>query len=229
MTDQGNRTYKRLIDYVKQEVRDGNLQPGDRLPTERDLALRLEISRNSVREGLRLLENMGILYSRQGSGNYLSTNFNQTMSEMLSFMYFVKGMNDDEVAEFRWAIERSALPLAVERINEEEKQELKEMAHGLNCAGDEEKQIYYDRQLHKIIVHACRNDFLIASYEALTGLMDTHIKSMRKAIIDRMESRHELESAHSDLANGVAEGDLQKALNGLEKHFSYINSNLYKD
>ncbi len=221
--DQGNRTYKRLIDYVKQEVQAGRLRPGDRLPTERDLALRLEISRNSVREGLRLLENMGILYSRQGSGNYLSSNFDHTMAEMLAFMYFIKGMNDRSVTEFRWAIERAALPLAIERIDADEKSELEEMIIGLEKAPTEQKQIFYDRELHRIIVRACRNDFLIASYEALTDLMDTYIQTMRAAIIEQMESRNELESAHDDLAYGVIRGDLPMALSGLEKHYTYIN------
>lgn len=53
--------------------------------------------------------------------------------------------------------------------------------------------------------------------------MDTYIQTMRAAIIEQMESRNELESAHDDLAYGVIRGDLPLALNGLEKHYTYIN------
>jgi GntR family transcriptional repressor for pyruvate dehydrogenase complex len=61
-------------DYVVSQMREvisrGELRPGDRLPPERELALRLGVSRPSVRAGLRSLIAMGILRARQGSGSY---------------------------------------------------------------------------------------------------------------------------------------------------------------
>ena len=60
------------IDHVVSQLRDsisrGELRPGDRLPPERELALRLGVSRPSIRAGLRSLIVMGILRARQGSG-----------------------------------------------------------------------------------------------------------------------------------------------------------------
>ena len=53
------KPYQLVIDHVRGEILHGNLKPGDRLPGERELAEQLGISRNSVREGLRILENMG--------------------------------------------------------------------------------------------------------------------------------------------------------------------------
>lgn len=172
---------------------------------------------------MRLLENMGIIESRQGSGNYLSSNFDETMTEMLSFMYFVKGMDEQAVTEFRWAIEKAALPLAVERISQEEKDSLKAMLTGLEEAETEDLRIRFDENLHRIIVHACRNGFLISSYEALTGLMNSYIQNMRRKIVEKMDSRNMLESAHNDLAQGVIDGDLTRAVQGLESHYGYIN------
>lgn len=217
-----NKTYKKLVDYVFDQVRQGGLHPGDKLPTERVLATSLGISRNSVREGIRLLENMGIIIPRQGSGNYLSANFDETMSEMLSFMYFFKGMDEGEVTEFRYAIEREALPLAVERISYEEKKELNKALQGLIEAPSEEDQIGFDKKIHRILVKASRNGFLISSYEGLTGFMDTYIKSMRRKIIEGMAREDMLETAHMKLVDGVVEGDLPKAIEGLNDHFGYI-------
>ena len=64
------KPYQLVIDHVREEVLHGNLRPGDRLPGERELAEQLGISRNSVREGLRILENMGITSSQHGAGHY---------------------------------------------------------------------------------------------------------------------------------------------------------------
>ena len=63
------KSYQKVVEYVNQGIQDRKLKPGDRLPAERELAEELDISRNSVREGLRVMENIGILDSRRGSGN----------------------------------------------------------------------------------------------------------------------------------------------------------------
>ena len=64
--------YQDVCTYVRRLIEQGQLRPGDRLPTERALSQDLGVSRGTVRDGLRLLESMGVLESRQGSGNYLS-------------------------------------------------------------------------------------------------------------------------------------------------------------
>lgn len=215
------RTYQRVVDYVKAGIRKGDLHPGDRLPAERELADQLGISRNSVREGLRVLQNIGVISSTHGSGNYISLNFDQTMSEMLGFMYFLKGVDEDKVSEFRWMIEREALPLAIERITPEQKRELMQTALELEAAQSEEERLIYDKRLHQIVVRASGNDFLISNYEALMTFMDRCIISMRHRIIVGMESRNMLEKAHRMLAEGLIEKDLAKSRQALEEHIGY--------
>lgn len=215
------KTYKQVVRFVKDQIRDGALSPGDKLPTERVLAETLGISRNSVREGLRVLENIGVVSSMHGSGNFISLNFDETMSEMLGFMYFLKGVNEDKVAEFRWMIEREALPLAILRITPEEKQAVMRTVHCLEEAQTEEERLEYDRTLHELLVQASGNDFLISNYKALMSFIDRYIQSMRKRIIEGMESRNMLELAHRKLAEGLVECDLDKSRSGLEEHIGY--------
>lgn len=216
------KTYKVVVDYVKGEVLNGRLCAGDKLPTERELAARLDISRNSVREGLRVLENLGVLSSTQGSGNYIASNFDDTISETLSFLYYLKGMEEGDVTEFRWLIEREALRLATRRITPDQKQALLQELHRLEAAQSEEERILCDKALHRIVVEASANDFLIASYQALTTFMDRYISTMRQRIIRGMTGANQLEESHRLLAEGVVEGDLAKAEQGLSSHFGYI-------
>lgn len=214
----------RIVDYVKQGILHGELFPGDKLPPERELAEQLGSSRNSVREGLKVLQNMGVISASQGSGNYISQNFQQTISEVLSFLYFLNGMDEAEVTEYRWMIEKEALDLAVKYITEEQKEQLKISLAGLNAAKNEEKKIQYDKQLHHTMVLASQNTFLIANYEALTEFMDKYIETMRQKIIRGMESSNELEYAHRLLVEGLTNHDLNKARLGLENHFGYIET-----
>jgi len=81
-------------DYVSQMrevISRGELRPGDRLPPERELALRLGVSRPSLRAGLRSLIAMGILRARQGSGSYIAEGPPALDSKPLSLLAALHG------------------------------------------------------------------------------------------------------------------------------------------
>ncbi|MGW4004333.1 FadR/GntR family transcriptional regulator, partial [Streptomyces nigra] len=63
---------QRAIEEIKAMIGEGRLEPGQRLPTERDLAASLGISRSSMREAIRALTVMGVLEARHGSGIYVT-------------------------------------------------------------------------------------------------------------------------------------------------------------
>ena len=65
---ENRREYQKAIDYLSDQIRAGMLTVGSRLPTERAIAEDLGISRNSTREALRTMENMGMIESKQGRG-----------------------------------------------------------------------------------------------------------------------------------------------------------------
>ena len=65
------KTYERVIEYLKQQIQEGKLSCGSKIPSERELAASLNLGRNSVREALCTMEHTGMLESRQGKGNFL--------------------------------------------------------------------------------------------------------------------------------------------------------------
>ena len=216
------KSYGKTVDYIKKELLNGHLRTGDCLPSERELAEVLGSSRNSVREGLRVLENLGVVTSCHGSGNFISLNFDETMSELLSFMYFLKGIREDQVTEFRRSMEWEAMYLAVERITIQEKEEMLGHLEKLEAVQTEDARVQHDKAIHEILIAASHNDFLITNYKALNNLMDRYIRSMRARIISGMNSHNMLAKAHRELVEGVVEGDLEKGLHGVLEHFRYI-------
>src|SRR2546429_9146448 len=62
------RRYEQVAEQIRRLISDGTLKPGDLLPPERDLAVKLGVGRSSVRDAVRTLEGMGILEPRQGHG-----------------------------------------------------------------------------------------------------------------------------------------------------------------
>ena len=81
------RGFEKVINYVLSLIQDGTLKIGSELPSERQLAANLDLSRNSIREGMRSLEDMGIIRSLHGSGNYISGSISENM--LKSFEAFI--------------------------------------------------------------------------------------------------------------------------------------------
>jgi len=99
------RAYVRVIDYIKQEIRLGHLAIGSRLPPERTLAETLNVSRNSVREALHILEVMGITVSTQGAGHFIAGNFETSLAETMSIMFLLNRLTVEQVSQLRYALE----------------------------------------------------------------------------------------------------------------------------
>ena len=66
------KAYAGVIDYFRGQIMAGELKAGERIPPEREIAALLGVSRNSVREAIRIMDMMGIISSVQGSGNYIT-------------------------------------------------------------------------------------------------------------------------------------------------------------
>ena len=221
------KPYQLVIDHVRGEILRENLKPGDRLPGERELAEQLGISRNSVREGLRILENMGVTSSQHGAGHYIALNFDEPMTEMLSLIYMMKGMGRDDLNQFRYCLEREAMHLAVDYASEQQKVMIGKHLEALLRAETEKDRYEHDMALHMTLIEASRNDYLITTYRALTNVIEDYIPVLRGKIIEGMKSNHKLEDTHRMLVMGVVNSDLRTGLEGLSRHFEYIRQ--FKD
>ncbi len=222
-----DKPHQIVVDYVKEQVLCGNMKPGDRLPGERELAEKLGVGRGSVREGLRILENMGVTSSQHGAGHYIALNFDEPMTEMLSLIYTMKGMGRDELTQFRWCLEREAMHLAVDCASEQQKIMIGRHLEALLSAETEEDRYEHDMALHMTLIEASRNDYLITTYRALTNVIEGYIPVLRSRIIEGMKSNDKLEDTHRMLVMGVVNSDLQTGLEGINRHFEYIRQ--FKD
>ena len=216
------KSYLKVDNYLKEQILKGELQAGDELPPERELAQILDVSRNSVREGLRILENMGVIASQQGSGNYISNEFDDAIVSVMSSMYVLKDLNMDQITDFRYALEWQAINLAVLRITESQKKRLFELLEKMEQAETEKMRVAYDKEIHYQLIEASGNDYMLVNFKALASIMDRYIFQMRGKIIQGMNSDEDLTMAHRMMIEGVAEGDREKGQRGLDLHYTYI-------
>ena len=117
---------QRAIDEIKAMIIRGELAAGERLPKEADLAARLRISRNSLREAVRALTLASILEARQGDGTYVTSLEPSMLLEPLTFMAdFHQDRTLLHVLEVRRILEAAVAALAAQYITDDELAELR--------------------------------------------------------------------------------------------------------
>ena len=97
--------YKKIVDDVLEKISRGELQKGDKLPTELCLATRFEVSRTCVREAIKSLEAMGIVQSIQGSGSYITNTPEQSINRPLCALFALSNGTLENVLDLRNVLE----------------------------------------------------------------------------------------------------------------------------
>ena len=216
------KSYEKVIDYVQNQILDGVYTTGDKLPSERDMALLLNVSRTSVREGRRILEEMGALSCQQGSGNYITGHFENTLIRVMTLMFAVEGTTYREIGEFRYALESQAMALAVRHATEDQIKEMEYHMSMLETATDENVRSKHDKCIHYLVAEASHNNYLIVNFLALTQVLDQYVKDMRIRILQDDKNREGLMQTHRDLIQAIREKDIQLGHSALDRHFVYI-------
>src|SRR3954451_11924417 len=111
------RAYERIVEQVEDALASGELRPGQRLPSERELVGQFEVSRSTVREALRVLESNGLVRSRPGDPNgpevlpLTSAGLQKSMTHLL----MVDKVSRAELLQFRLLLDGVASYLAARR------------------------------------------------------------------------------------------------------------------
>lgn len=216
------KLYQLVIDQIQEMIMTGKLKKGDKLPSERDLSEKMGVSRTSIREGLRALEIIGLIESRQGEGNYIKGNMESGFFEPLSVMFILSGGRPLDILEVRRTIEVEGAVLAAKRISEEQKEELKEIMDGLRNAKDEKESSEYDRKFHYMIAKCTGNYLIMNLFNVITSLMRDFIKDARWEILQANKSQEFLVKQHQLICDAIIENDPEKSALAMKEHIEYI-------
>jgi GntR family transcriptional repressor for pyruvate dehydrogenase complex len=158
------------IDKIKKMITSGELGPGDRLPKEADLADRLGLSRNSLREAVKALSMIRVLDVRQGDGTYVTSLAPDLLLDALSFV--VDFHRDDTVLQFlevRRILEPAATALAAQRMSDADVGRLQAVLDELSAEPTIEALVANDLAFHRQIALGAGNAVLTSLIEGLSG------------------------------------------------------------
>lgn len=216
------KVYEQLIEQIKYMITSGELKKGEKLPPERELVEKFQVSRTSVREALRALQIIGLIESKQGGGNYIKDNFEGNLIEPLSLMFVLQNSRNSEILELRKVLEVETARLAAKNITEPELKRLKEIVERMKGLPDEKENVILDKELHYVIARASGNNLIMSVLTAVSSLMDSFIKEAREAIINKDENKMVLLEHHENMYNALKAHDEKKAAKVMKDHMNLI-------
>ena len=209
--------YEKAIDYILSMIQQGELTVGSKLPTERAIADRLSIGRNSTREALSILHGMGMVDRVHGSGNYISENANGTMRQMLVMMLALGTITKKDICEFRRVMEKATCTLILSKgLKEEHRLQLEKMLSDMKKASGK-KQAALDKELHLLLIRASENSLLETIMSAvMTVYRDWIDVALSKAGSD---AKAKLRDCHNGIVGGLASGDADEVSRNIDAHY----------
>jgi GntR family transcriptional repressor for pyruvate dehydrogenase complex len=158
------------ITKIKHMIVDGELGPGDRLPAEAELAERLGLSRNSLREAVKALSVMNVLDVRQGDGTYVTSL--QPEALMGAVQFVLDFQQDDTVLEFlevRRILEPAATAMAATTMSDADIAGLTAHLDSMGPDAPVEAMVEWDLEFHRRIAAGSGNAVLCSLLQSLAG------------------------------------------------------------
>lgn len=171
-----NKISEDIVEQIRRAILDGFLNPGDRLPPEKELVGDFKVSKATLREGLRSLEALGFLEIRKGAlgGAFVTEVDRKKAGEFLSNFFHFKNVSLRDISEVRILVESYIASKAAKSISEEQLSELKE----LNDEFDKQLQLdlppeYYNSQIqfHRILGDAVANPILVLIVDFVCNIL----------------------------------------------------------
>ncbi|MEO9229633.1 MAG: FadR/GntR family transcriptional regulator [Devosia sp.] len=164
--------YERVLAFIREQLLNGTLKIGDRLLAERELAVRLGVSRPVIREVLRALAAMGVIETRHGHGSVVREPDVAEMSDLFTLMLAQRAEAIDDVMQARVAIERQAIRLASQRATGADIARLEEAWRRIQqTMRDPVKGGDADFEFHRQVVEAAHSPTLTTLYAAIASLL----------------------------------------------------------
>ena len=193
---------QQVIDRLTYAMIYKELRPGDKLPTEMELAASFGVGRNSIREAIKILVSFGVLDIRRPEGTFVASGFSDKMINPLLYGIILDQSDSiDSLKELREWVDFGILELAMEKAEPEDLFQLEEQLNKLLAeidGGDAHKIFIADDQFHEAISTAAHNSLL----GQIAKLVRTLTSEMRMTTIQNMMKlgkRQELKNAHKDL------------------------------
>ena len=214
------RLYESVIEQIMDLIKNNELKPGDKLPPERELAEKLSISRNSLREAFRVLESRGLIKSKPGGGRFIREIWKNGHNNTENIILSLEKSSILELLEAREIFEVEIVELAAQRATPEDIELIEKALNKMNQKEElkDDKKMESDTEFHLAIAGASHNFVFINIMKLhLDLLKETREKTWQ--IPGRREKQYQ---EHRAILQAIKEHNSKKAEEAMLKHLMSI-------
>jgi DNA-binding FadR family transcriptional regulator len=219
------RTFEKVSTQVKTLIFDGVLQPGDKLPSESELAKQFNVGRQTVREALRILELSGFVTVQKGFGGgpIVKDTISSKITNLFLDAFRMENITDEEFTDARLSIEKSIMNDAIDHADEQDIQDLKEnVSIAKNIVAKKEVATDANFEFHALLAKASKNKVFV--------ILERAINAIHRDLRDQSEvsfrTTKNAVRAHEDILDAMIKKDRTRALQLLEKHLMAVGKSL---
>jgi DNA-binding FadR family transcriptional regulator len=208
--------YKRVANAIEAQIVAGQLKAGELLPTETDLAEILGVHRSTVREGIRSLENAGLVQRGAGKRLRVSTPDMSAVGADVTRALGLKQVSFFELWEMQMLLEPFAANLAAQRISKALLADLKSNVASLRAnLEDDEFVVRNDTEFHQLIAEAAQNAALSISSAPIGALLFSATVNLYSSV---PQARHRLLESHEAILAAITDNDAETAEEWMARH-----------
>jgi GntR family transcriptional repressor for pyruvate dehydrogenase complex len=217
-----------IVSQIKNLISNGELKPGERIPSERELASILGVSRPSVREAIMVLEALGFLESRQGGGTFVRSLTERSMADPLASMVERRDPRMlHALTEVRMGLETWSAYLAAKRAEDSEIEHLRELyevmvEQAANGGWDPE----IDARFHYAITAASHNTLQIHVLDTIQSLFQATIMAALSEFYSKEGYLELLLNHHREILEAIADRDPERARENMTVHLALVEEKL---
>ncbi|MGD9949799.1 MAG: FadR/GntR family transcriptional regulator [Desulfobulbus sp.] len=217
---------------IEAAILDGQLKPGDRLPSERELQVQFNTSRGVIREALQALKQKSLIEIKKGAkgGACIREVEVSTVGESLALFIKRQPMSPFHLIEFRESLDRTITSLAITRGRAVEKEKLLKKAHALEGLflqkePNMEQLAELDRELNLMLARMTGNPI----FEWIMHALQIGFSSYDFNLYNRADYRNKTAENWRHTAQAIAEGEPLKALSHISYHYAMLLQLLEQD
>lgn len=180
---------QQVIDCLTDGIVTGQLKPGDKLPSEPELAAQFGVARTSVREATKILTYLGVLVSRRAEGTFVSEGFRESMIDPMVYGIILQGQDFDSLMELRELIEVGIMRLAVRKKTPEGMAEVRHALEEFEAAANGQrgedvidKAFRADDAFHDAVSALCKNELA----DKINRVVRTLTYTVRRQTVETM-------------------------------------------
>ena len=220
------RIYEDIVQQFHSLIRQGVLQHGARLPSERLLADQFKVSRSSVREAIRSLELQGVVVSKRGSGTFINTENLDSVVAVIATTLSSGGETLKDIFEVRHLLEPQIAAVAAQRACDEEVQRLGEILDEQQRHVTEgQTGVDADSAFHFALASATHNSALVKVVSAVEDILRL---SRDQSLQEPGRPQRSLAS-HRQILEMVRAGDASGAREAMEYHLTSVEPAMVSD